>query len=409
MVISHILDTRRPGKDGLFPVKVRISYNKKADYIPTGHRLTKPVYDNLTTPNVTSSQEPARDEIITFVARVKAIVSKLQVYSLESLRNMIAVPDPGELVPKQNDILVWFEYKAKDCIETRDSYGNAMAYREAATFYKKYFNLEQIPFELITPAKLLEIQKVKAVKYSLSSIGMYSRHLRSIFNLAIAKEFIKSSLYPFGMHKYVPPTSRKRKHALSREAMGALLSYEPVTPEEQFYLDLFFFSFFGNGLNLKDVATLRWRDMGKYHITKMREKTINKSGQEPIIIVLGDELRAIIKRQGNKNKDQDNYIFPLVKKSDSNEQIFYKLRSLRSVIRNGLTRIGKRLGIEGDIPHGTSRHCFANAMKQGGASAELISETIGHSSVSVTKHYTSSFEEEGLDYQKYLLAYTRKK
>ena len=408
MVISKVLDTRRANRKGLFPVKIRVSYSSKADMFPTSHFMNQETFNNILINTTTPATSIIRDELCLLESRIREIVFKLPVYSKENVLVLLAAKSVEDDTPRVNDVLAWFKYKAKDCIDVKDSRGTAESYNSSATFYKKYFNVEAIPFEMITPAKLYQIQRELVVDYSPSTIGKYARHLRSIYNLAIAKDFISKSLYPFGMHKYVPPTSRKRKHALSRDALQALLEYKAQTDVEQYHLDMFFFSFFGNGLNMKDVATIRYRDMSKYHIIKKREKTIN-ANQEPIRIHLMPQLLDIIERQGNKDTSPDNYIFPLLDKSWNSERCFTELKSLRGKLTRTLTRIGNSLGIEGNIPHGTSRHCFANALKQSGASAELISETIGHSSVAVTKHYTSDFEESGISYQSYLLDYTRKK
>lgn len=400
MKISQVLDKRRATKSG-FPVKIRVSYDSKADLFPIPDLyLTEAAFETQT--------ESVSKRITAYEGRVRKIVRELSSYSAEAVRISLAIPDRSDDSPLVNDISVWFKYKAAECISVRDSLGNAQEYDNARKFYQKYFGRECIPFEMVTESVLFHIQKTMGVNHSISTIGKYARHLRAVFNLAIDRKFISRDLYPFGKYHYVPPVSRKRKHALSKEALQLLLSYEPGTVKEQLYLDLFFFSFYGNGLNLKDVATLRYRDMSKYHIIKRREKTKNNGVQEPIKIYLMQEIIDIIDRQGNKDRSLDNYIFPLLDKEWDSQQIFDELKKLRSAISRTLSSIGKVLGIEGRIPHGTSRHCFANALKQAGAPTELISETIGHSSVAVTKHYTSDFEEAGITYQAYLLKYTGK-
>lgn len=407
MVIFYMLDNRRISPKGVYAVRIRVFVNNKASFFGTGHFLTQVYYDQMVSDRATSEQQRVRNEILAAQARITNIIAQLPVYSAEAVRKRLELIVPVQNTPRNNNVLDWIEYKAVECITVKASHGNAENYWSTAAFYKKQLGMTEIPFEYITTARLFELQRKCQAKYSLSTIGKYARHLRCIFNMAIAEGFIPKSQYPFGMHKYVPPTSRKRKHALSREALQALLGYKPVTEREQLHLDLFAFSFFGNGLNMKDVATLRYRHMDKDRIVKLREKTIN-SAQEPITIKLTSQLRAIITRHGNTDTSPDNYIFPLLQKEWNEEQIFLQLKSLRGKIGRTLTAIGKTLSIAGNLPHGTSRHCFANAMKQSGASDEYISETIGHSSVAVTKHYTSNFEEDGFTTQDFLTKYTKK-
>ena len=40
------------------------------------------------------------------------------------------------------------------------------------------------------------------------------------------------------------------------------------------------------------------------------------------------------------------------------------------------------------------RHSFATVLKRGGAKTSYISESLGHSNLSVTEHYLAYFEKE---------------
>lgn len=124
---------------------------------------------------------------------------------------------------------------------------------------------------------------------------------------------------------------------------------------------------------------------------------------EPIIIYRSQEINTILSRY----KASNAYVFPLLEAHWKEQKIFLVLKSLRGKIKRTLTRIGKSVGINQPIPHGTSRQCFANALKQGGASTDYISEKIGHSSTAVTSHYLKAFEED-TNYQSLLSAYLNK-
>jgi integrase/recombinase XerD len=51
---------------------------------------------------------------------------------------------------------------------------------------------------------------------SITTVGIYNRTLRAIFNDAIAEEVIsRENYYPFGNRKYKIPASRNVKKALS--------------------------------------------------------------------------------------------------------------------------------------------------------------------------------------------------
>ena len=86
-----------------------------------------------------------------------------------------------------------------------------------------------------------------------------------------------------GKDKYVIPTSRKVKKALTAEQLQTLLEARDGTTrgqntaEQQKALDLFWMSYSLGGCNLKDLAQLRYSNIDGDSITFRRAKTINSS------------------------------------------------------------------------------------------------------------------------------------
>jgi integrase/recombinase XerD len=89
-------------------------------------------------------------------------------------------------------------------------------YTTTANHLKDYLKKKDdcLLFSDITPEFLNLLEKYflsSKMKLSYSSIGVYMRNIRTIFNLAISKKIISSELYPFGKGKYVPPHQRRQK------------------------------------------------------------------------------------------------------------------------------------------------------------------------------------------------------
>ncbi|MBV3842088.1 tyrosine-type recombinase/integrase, partial [Bacteroides xylanisolvens] len=58
-----------------------------------------------------------------------------------------------------------------------------------------------------------------------------------------------------------------------------------------------------------------------------------------------------------------------------------------------LKKIAQDIGIF-QLTTYTARHSFATVLKRGGAKTSYISESLGHSNLSVTEHYLAYFEKE---------------
>jgi hypothetical protein len=91
--------------------------------------------------------------------------------------------------------------------------GTAVSYQCSYMSLRKFKG--DVPFPLITPSFLIEYENwLKDQDVSKTTIGIYLRPLRAVFNEADAGIIKKEKSYPFGRRKYVIPTTRNIKKAL---------------------------------------------------------------------------------------------------------------------------------------------------------------------------------------------------
>jgi site-specific recombinase XerD len=135
-------------------------------------------------------------------------------------------------------------------------------------------------FQDITPTFLKQYEVwMKGRGRSKATIGIYLRHLRSIFNYAIhVKKVIKADLYPFGRKKYVIKTQSRKKQSLSFDQIKLIDSYPaPVGSSLEYARDMWIFHYLFNGSNTKDICRLKYADLDMDNsILKFRgKKSIN--------------------------------------------------------------------------------------------------------------------------------------
>ncbi len=122
----------------------------------------------------------------------------------------------------------------------------------------------------------------KATAASLTTVGIYLRHLRAVVNDAIENGILARDAYPFGHNRYVIPAGQNIKKALSKDDVTKILRYECQTDAEQRARDLWVFSYLSNGMNLADVCALHWSDLDPKtnKLNFVRKKTArSKKGQ----------------------------------------------------------------------------------------------------------------------------------
>jgi integrase len=264
--------------------------------------------------------------------------------------------------------------------------------QKVETRFNDYLSGKPLNFVDITPKWLknfeLHLQKQKK---SRSTLGIYVRNIRVLFNIATKVHQIKAE-YPFNIHK--PKSAKGRKIALSALQISMIANYKTEDPQEQFYRDIFMFSFLGNGMNLADVARLRYSDIVDGELCFVREKTKSEETEEnKLHVPITGNMQTIIDRYGNKAVGYDSYIFPILKPDMSEERKYTEVKQLTKRVNKYLRCIALIIGITERVSSYVARHSWSTIAKNSGTSIEFISEALGHSSVIITKRYLKSFEK----------------
>jgi len=234
-------------------------------------------------------------------------------------------------------------------------------------------------------------------KKSLTTIGIYVRCLRTIFNEAIDEKLVNYELYPFGRNKYQVPQPANNKRALDETDLLKIFKYQPEeNSREEYAKDMWVLSLVCQGMNMKDIANLRFKNIQGDKIVFTREKTkrTKKSGSTPIVVYPGDEAMEIIMKWGNSKTSANQFVFPIY--SDENTA----LRNLRIVeqqikmINKYMRKIADQLEIKQDVTFYAARHSFATTLKRQGRSIEEIQEFLGHSDKKTTERYLASFGDD---------------
>ncbi len=240
---------------------------------------------------------------------------------------------------------------------------------------------------------------VKKQGKSYTTVSMYLRALRTIFNEAISQMDIKEDIYPFGRGKvqYQIPNSRKKKKALSRSQISLLFNSEPINNEESLTKDFWFLSYALYGMNFKDICLLKFENLSSETIVYYREKTrtTTKGNLQEITVPLNDYAKKIIKRYSkNGHVKNSDYVFNIISNGDDAFEQKRKVKNFISHVNLYFNKYAKRLGFEFKISTYWARHSFATISIQKGASMELISEALNHSNLNVTKDYFAGFDDD---------------
>lgn len=181
-------------------------------------------------------------------------------------------------------------------------------------------------------------------------------------------------------------------------AIEKIFRYKPINVQEGTAKAYWTFSYLCNGMNLVDIANLRFKNINDNKIKFIRQKTKDTShDKKDIVVSLLPEIKVIIAEFGNKMVDKEDFIFPVFQDGITETE---KLNRVKQLIKNTnkyMNRITSNLGMEENITTYWARHSYSTILKNSGASTEFISEQLGHSSTKVTSGYLDSFEDDQRD------------
>ena len=272
-------------------------------------------------------------------------------------------------------------------------------YVSTVTHLRKFHKENKLFFEDITPDWLKKFHAYLSLTKGLKdgAIGIYMRNLRAIFNQEIAAGNIKSEIYPFGRNKYRPPATNRVKKALRLDDIGKIFQYSPKTETEHWARDMWLFTYLANGMNVKDLALLKYENIVGEEIHFIRSKTRHSTieNQKTIQIYLQEDLKRIIAKWGRPDPKPDKFIFDILHQEDTSPtQLYRDVNQAIKIINTYMKKIGKIQELTKLPTCNFGRHTYSTVLKRANIPIEMISESLGHTSIRTTEIYLDSFEKE---------------
>ncbi len=425
--IKIILDTRRIKATNVYPVKLRVTDNRRTRDYPTIYDLSSKDFSKLKAPNIHPDLQKIRDCLRAVEQNALNMLKSLEPFNFDKF-NRHFVSNHSAFKSKKTrafNPLPIEEFKDLDLSEyyprfkilkethpegyvsgvycsyiiqllTQKRIGTALKYRDSYESLKKFagnMRFKDITVSFLRSYEFWMLEKNR----SKTTIGMILRNLRAIFNEADAQDIIKkANCYPFGRRKYVIPSSKKIKKALSLEDIGKIYYYKTTSENEELAKSLWLFCYFGNGMNPKDLLSLKFKNIDGEFLTFDRAKTIltSRTNPMPVTVYINDDMRNIISTHGNSSGETDNYIFPVLSPGLTSLQAYTTVTKFTRFMNEWTKKIGNNLGIECSLTSIVSRHSFSTRLKRSGVSTEFIQESLGHADKRTTENYLDSFENE---------------
>ena len=387
ITVAVVLDKYKPKRNGLYPVRIRVTYRRQRQYYPTGKDLTLEQWERM--PSTRNRDLKAiRESIANSFDIVRQNVDELASIAGFSFEDLNTRLKSGAT----DTINTAFRAKIADLNE-QTRVGNAIVYNNVLKGLERFAG-DKIRFDVVTVEWVKKYERfLLSEDKTTSTIGIHLRTLRTILNEARRSGIIKESQYPFGRGRYEIQAGEGRKLALTLDQIGKIARYEDGSDATAKYRDYWMFLYLCNGINMADFVKLKYGDIVNGELCFVRQKTERTTRtRKEIHVIVSEPMQKIIDLRGNV-PEPDNYIFPVLTGNETALEQKRKTQYLTRAINRRMTMIGKALGID-HISTYTARHSFATVLKRSGANIAYISESLGHQDLKTTENYLASFERE---------------
>jgi site-specific recombinase XerD len=392
--ISIVLDKRREKKNKKFPVKLRVftPYPRKQILYPTKFEFNEDEFKSIwETKKPRNEHKEIRTLLRAIEEKAEKAAKELTYFTFKEFENKLF-----QTYRKGQKDIVFYYNQAIEQYKKNRQIGTASNYAYSLKSLLEFQDNGKLDFILITSQWLKDFETYLLMKgKSQTTVGMYLRPLRAIFNAAINDKIIQPEQYPFGKKKYEIPNPKGVKKALSKDQLKNLFDTEPITEEQKKAKAFWFFSYACNGMNFKDIANLQFKDISGDNLTFRRAKTTNTNkNQAPVIVYINEFTQSVINNFGNEKLSSETYIFSIINHNSTPEEQHSQLKNFIRYVNQHFKKFAKSTGIKEKVSTYWARHTFATTAIRNGASLEFVSEALSHSNLKTTIGYFAGFEDE---------------
>lgn len=382
--------------NGEHPFMIRITQDRKRKYVTINESCNPKYWDFKK--NKLKRSHPQFDVLESLLSKRLKAYNDIRLTLAEDNQHFT----PEELIekvdrPVKSGTVMNFLDTIIEGLESDDKIGNARVYKDTRRVLQCFLKNKDISFLRINKVWLESFEKhLRSEKMTEVSISVYFRTLRSIFNKAIDKNYVRGEHYPFRTFKVSKFNTSTQKRAITREEMSRIKNMDlSKHPEAETARQYFLFSYYGCGINFIDIAKLTGENLKSGRIFYTRAKT----GTDVNFRLTEEALQIIKHFNPARSFDRKEYLFPILDRNIHKTalQIDNRYKKIMGEVNDGLKTIAKLAKLSEELTFYVARHSYATACNNSGAPVSVTQKSMGHSSLKTTEIYLKQFPNEEAD------------
>lgn len=385
---------KKANKQGLYPLVVRITKNRKTTYLYTGHYIDIKYWDgdNREVRKSHPNSKRLNNLLINKLAEANQTLIDLQTHkndiSSKQIKKEIAAPLSKTSFKEMAD-------KYLDDLEKTNKLQRLSSDKARVGHFVKFVDNDDLSFQEIDESLLRKFSLFLKTTRKVSQRSVINNLIviRTLYNQAIRLGIVDRKLYPFGADKIRIKFPETEKIGLTKEEIQTIEALEGLSEQQSHARNVWLFSFYLAGMRVGDVLKIKWSDIydGRLHYRMGKnEKLLSFKLPEKIISILNLYKKS-------KQSDRD-FVFPEMKNANLKipKDVFNKVKTANKKFNKYLERIAEKAEIDKKLTMHIARHSFGN-ISGDKIPIQMLQKLYRHSSITTTIIYQANFMHKETD------------
>ncbi|MEE9377500.1 MAG: site-specific integrase [Candidatus Lokiarchaeia archaeon] len=386
MATVQVILRRKANAQGLFPIAIRITKNRKTSYIFTGQYIDDKFWDKKNKKIKRSHPNSTRLNHLILTKLAQANEKLIDSEVKNDAQNVYGIKKKIIGKVKKDFFKIAQEYL--DDLEKAQKFNQLNAEKSRIKKFKAFMGNRELPFSELDIRLLRQFKThlVVVEKKSTRTAMNYLLIIRTIYNRAIAESIANRDTYPFGKGKVQIKFPESEKIGLSILEIKLLENIEDLTIAQQHVLNIWLLSFYFAGIRVADILQLKWSDF--------RDKRLYyRMGKNKKLVSLKIPNKAIKILMVYKMTDKPKgLVFPYLKDNDflNKKKLAVRIHTITRNFNRHLKEIAIKTKIDKNLTMHIARHSFGN-ISGDKIPIQILQKLYRHSSVTTTINYQANF------------------
>ncbi|WP_034043060.1 site-specific integrase [Wocania ichthyoenteri] len=390
---AKIVLRKKPNKNGLYPLAIRISKNRQSNYHYIGHYIELEYWDekNIRIRKSHPNAANLNNLLTKKLSEANKMLIDLQAEKQDLSANRIKVK-----LYKRSKTSSFSEIAKAflDELEANKKLARYYADKVRVNHVLNFSKSNQLSFQEINE------QFLRNFKTHLRTKGLSERSIvnnlvviRTIYNRAIKLGIVDRKLYPFGSGGIQIKFPESQKTGLNKEELIALESVKGLTKNEIHARNIWLFSFYFAGIRVADVLKIRWSDISDNRLNYRMNKN-----SKLLSLKIPEKAFPILEQYAINKLEDNDFIFPEMKMVNlkASKDVFRKVNAATTMLNKYLARIAEKAKINKKVTMHIARHSFGN-ISEDKIPIKMLQKLYRHSSITTTINYQANFMHKDAD------------